>query len=140
MQMLSASRSDEKSRQPIERIMCLINMKIRLLFLIGLLATFSCENEDTFADNEFIVIVESTADLACALPVIRFLEKGEEVKKRTKLETLTYNAYHLDNSLNVTGEKLIIEFGEVRDEDLRACNTLGIGILGISILKARLTN
>ena len=115
-------------------------MKIRLLFLIGLFATFSCENEDMLAGNEFIVVVESNADLACALPVNRFLDKGDEVKKRTKLETLTYNAYHLDNSLNVIGEELTIEFGEVKDEDLRACNTLGIGIPGISILKARLTN
>jgi hypothetical protein len=112
-------------------------MKTRIVILLGLLITFSCEDENTLADNEFTVIIESTADLACALPVIRFLNKGAEVKQRTKLETLTYNAYNLDKSLNVSGEKLIIEFEEVQDEDLRVCNTLGIGIPGISIIKAQ---
>ena len=115
-------------------------MKTRTIFLLGFFLAFSCEDEDALANNEFTVIVESTADLACALPVIRFLDKGAEVKKRTKLETLTYNAYHLDNTLNVTGEKLIVEFEDVKDEDLRVCNTLGIGIPGISIIKARLRN
>ena len=115
-------------------------MKTRIIFLLGLFIAFSCEDESVLADNEFPVVVESTADLACALPVIRFLDKEAEVKERTKLETLTYNAYHLDNSLNVTGAKLTVEFAEVQDEDLRACNTLGIGIPGLSILNGRLHN
>ena len=65
-------------------------MKTRIIFLLGLFIAFSCEDESVLADNEFTVVVESTADLACALPVIRFLDKEAEVKERTKLETLTY--------------------------------------------------
>lgn len=115
-------------------------MKTRIVFLLGLFVAFSCEDEAVIADNEFTVVVESTADLACALPVIRFLDKEPDVKKRTKLETLTYNAYHLDDSLNANGNKLIIEFTEVQDEESRVCNTHGIAIPKISIVKARLTN
>ena len=115
-------------------------MKTRIVFLLGLFIAFSCEDEAVIADKEFTVVVESTADLACALPVIRFLDKAPDVKKSTKLETLTYNAYHLDDSLDAIGNTLIIEFTGVQDEELRACNTFGIAIPAVSIVKARLTN
>jgi hypothetical protein len=112
-------------------------MKLRVVLFFGTFLLLSCGNDEILPGNEFTVIVENTSDLACALPVIRFLDKEIEVKKKTKLETLTYNAYHLNNSLNVNGRKLIIEFTLVANEDMRACNTLGIGFPGISITNAR---
>jgi len=115
-------------------------MKKSIVLLSGLFLVFSCEKEDVLAGNEFTVVVESKADLACSLPVIRFLDREDEVRKKTKLETLTYNAYHLESSLNVVGEELIIEFTELADEDMRVCNTLGITIPGLSIISARQAN
>ena len=90
--------------------------------------------------KEFRVIVESTSDISCSLPIIRFLDKEAEVKAQTGLETLTYNAYHLDNSLNVVGNSILVEFTEVRDEDLLACLAIGISYPGIAITNARLAN
>jgi hypothetical protein len=115
-------------------------MKTKLVFFLGLFILYSCDNEDTLADNEFLVVIENTADIACSLPVIHFLQKEEQVKKKTSIETLTYNAYHLDNSLNVVGTKLIIEFTRISTQDIHVCNTLGTGYPGISIVRARPAN
>lgn len=101
---------------------------------------FSCESENALYNNEFTVIVEDTADLACGLPVIRFLDKTSPVRKKTSLETLTYSAYELDDSLNIVGTKLIVEFTEVSPENSRVCNTLGVSYPGITIVNARLAN
>ena len=100
----------------------------------------SCESQNDASENEFTVIVESKSDFACGLPLIRFLENQSRVQERTQLETMTYNVYHLDNSLNIVGTKLIIEFQEVASEDMQACNTMGIMYPAISIVKARLDN
>ncbi|MFT5772907.1 MAG: hypothetical protein ACI9ZX_002311, partial [Algoriphagus sp.] len=45
----------------------------------------ACEKEEPTIRNEFRVVVESTSDLACYLPVIRFLEKDARVKEQTDL-------------------------------------------------------
>jgi hypothetical protein len=114
-------------------------MKIGVIMLFILFFIFSCKNDEILVSNEFTVIVESTADFTCYLPVIRFLDNEDEVKKRTGMETLTYNAYHLDSSLNVVGNTLTIDFTQVTDEDIRVCNTFGIPIPGIVIISERLT-
>jgi hypothetical protein len=113
-------------------------MRIRTIFLLIFLIASSCEKEEPIIKNEFRVVVEDTRDLACYLPVIRFLDKEAQVKQRTNLETLTYNALKLENALNVAGNILIIEFNQVADPDIRVCNTFGIPIPGVSIVKARL--
>lgn len=97
----------------------------------------SCRDEQVIPNNEFTVIVENTNDPACHLPLIRFLEKENQVKKRTSYESLVYNAYFLDNNLNIVGKKLIIEFKDVDLKDLRVCNTMWIGYPGIAIVSAR---
>jgi hypothetical protein len=146
---LGARRGDEKSDgltieslQLIDKLLCLKDMgkilKIIIMLFIG--ALISCENDDILADDEFLVIVDSESDLACSLPVIRFLDKAEKVKEKTSLETLTYNAHNLDDNLNVTGTMLLIKFKETVPEDFRACNTLGIGYPWITIVNARRTN
>ena len=110
--------------------------------LLGLLicVVISCEDDSVGGSNEFTVIVESTSDTACHLPVIRFTNKFENVKRKTSLETRVYNAYHLESSLSVVGAKLIIEFEDVALEDLRVCNMLGVGYAGIAITRARRAN
>jgi hypothetical protein len=115
-------------------------MKIRTKFLLIFILASSCEKEEPILGNEFRVVVESTSDLACYLPVIRFLDKEAQVKEQTNLETLTYNAISLDKALNVVGNTLIIEFTQVADTDLRVCNTLGIPIPKVSIVNARLAD
>lgn len=90
--------------------------------------------------NEFRVVVENTADISCGLPIISFLDKEADVKQRTNRETLSYNAYSLDNSLNTAGNILLIEFTELSDQDIRVCNTLGIPYPGIKILSARIAD
>ena len=115
-------------------------MKLRITFLLVFIILSACEKEEPIIGSEFRVVVESTADLACRLPVIRFLDKETEVKERTNLETLTYTAVNLDNTLNVVGNNLIIEFRKVKDEELRICNTFGIMIPGVSIVNARLAD
>jgi hypothetical protein len=112
------------------------SMKTKLTFLLLILFASSCDKEG-MPFKEFIVIVEATADVSCGLPVIRFLGKEAEVRQRTNLEALTYNAYSLDNSLNTAGILLYIEFTELSDQDFRACNTLGITYPGIKITSAR---
>jgi len=106
--------------------------------LIGVV--LSCDDDSMSGRNEFTVIVESTSDMACSLPIIRFTNKFEKVRRKTSLETLEYNVYHLDNSLNVVGAQLIIEFKDVAPEDLRACKMFGIGYPAIAIIKARRAN
>ena len=108
------------------------------LFLLLLLAS-SCY-KDEMINNGFRVVVENKADISCRLPVIRFLNKEAEVKRRTKLESLTYNAYQLDNSLNIVGDTLIVEFTQVMDEDLRPCLAFGISYPGIAIVNARIAD
>ncbi len=112
------------------------------LIVFGLLISIalSCDDDSMFGSNEFTVVVESTSDMACSLPIIRFTNKFEKVRRKTSLETLEYNVYHLDNSLNVVGAQLIIEFEDVALEDLRACKMFGIGYPGIAIIKARRAN
>lgn len=88
--------------------------------------------------EEFTVRIESTSDISCGLPVILFLEKSDQVKEKTNEESLEYNAYGLDESLNVIGNELLITFGKVRDEDFRACRAIGIPYPAVSILNARL--
>ena len=112
------------------------------LVVAGLLigVVLSCDDDSMSGSNEFTVIVESTSDMACFLPIIRFTNKFEKVREKTSLETLVYNAYQLDNSLNVVGAQLIIEFEDVAPEDFRACNTLYIGYPGITIINARRAN
>jgi hypothetical protein len=114
--------------------------KVALLVALVISLLFSCENENDARDNEFTVIVESKSDFACGLPLIRFLGDQSRVQERTRMEVMTYNAYHLDNSLNIVGAKLIIEFEEVAHEDMRFCTTLGIGYPAVSIVKARMAN
>lgn len=106
--------------------------------LIGVV--LSCDDDSMSGRNEFTVIVESTSDMACSLPIIRFTNKFEKVRSKTSYETLVYNAYHLDNSLNVVGAQLIIEFEDVAPEDFRACNMLYIGYPGVAITSARRAN
>jgi hypothetical protein len=115
-------------------------MKLRITFLLVFIILSACEKEEPIIASEFRVVVEGTADLACRLPVIRFLDKEAEVKEQTNLETLTYTAVNLDNTLNVAGNILIIEFTKVKDEELRVCNHFGINIPGVSIVKARLVD
>lgn len=115
-------------------------MEIRFAFLLIFLFASSCEKEEPTIRNEFRVVVESTSDLACYLPVIRFLDKETEVKERTKLETLTYNAVSLDETLNKVGNLLIIEFTQVENKDLRICNTFGIPIPPVFIVNARISD
>ena len=112
------------------------------LVVFGLLISvvLSCDDDSMSGSNEFTVIVESTSDMACYLPIIHFTNKFENVRSKTSYETLVYNAYHLDNSLNVVGAQLIIEFEDVAPEDFRACNTLYIGYPGIAIINARRAN
>ncbi len=107
------------------------------MFLVGLLAVLSCD-DDALPEGEFVVIVENTSDVACGLPVIRFLDNGKQVRKRTGHETMIYLARHLDSTLNVVDTKLVISFSEVAIEDIRVCNALGIMNPQISIVSARL--
>ncbi|MEP1956742.1 MAG: hypothetical protein ABJ333_15340 [Algoriphagus sp.] len=107
--------------------------------MLLLLFLASCEKEET-PINEFRVVVESTADISCGLPVIRFLDKESEVKRLTDFNTLSYNAYSLDNSLNTAGDTLIIQFIKLSDENFRICNRLGISYPGIKIVSARLAD
>ena len=105
-----------------------------LLFILS-----SCDDSaDTI--EEFTVVVENTADVACSLPLIRFKDSMLKVKRKTSVESLVYTAYHLDASLNVEGAELIIEFNDVLPEDYRACNTLGIWYPSIAIVRARKFN
>ncbi|PZV75472.1 hypothetical protein CLV31_1373 [Algoriphagus aquaeductus] len=53
---------------------------------------------------------------------------------------MEYNAYGLDESLNVIGNELLITFGKVKEEDFRVCRTIGIPYPAVSILSARLKN
>jgi hypothetical protein len=115
-------------------------MKLRITFLLVFIILSACEKEEPIIGSEFRVVVESTSDLICYLPVIRFLDKEAQVKDQTDLETLTYNAIRLDKALNVVGNILIIEFTQVADEELLVCNTSGIPIPGVSIVKARLAD
>jgi hypothetical protein len=115
-------------------------MKLRITFLLVFIILSACEKEEPIIGSEFRVVVESTSDPICYLPVIRFLDKEAQVKDQTDLETLTYNAIRLDKALNVVGNILIIEFTQVADEELLVCNTLGIPIPGVSIVKARLAD
>jgi hypothetical protein len=147
--VLGARRGDEKiegltieSLQLIDRLLCLkeIGKILKIIIMLFLGALISCENDDILAHDEFLVIVDSESDLACSLPVIRFLDKVEKVKEKTSLETLTYNAHNLDSNLNITGTRLLVKFTETASEDFRVCNTLGIGYPWITIIEARLQN
>ena len=113
------------------------SIKLKYLAIIGILFSFSCQEDLDPRIKEFSVIIEQTSDSSCGLPVIRFLEREDEVRAKTKKESLTYNAFNLEESLNVVGKELIIEFGEIQEKDFRPCNTLGISYPAISILKAR---
>lgn len=115
-------------------------MKTRLPFLLFLFLFGSCETEEPIATDEFRVVVESTSDLACGLPVIRFLDKAAELRSITNLETLTFNAYNLEAPLNELGAFLIIEVTQANDVDFRICNTLGVPLPGLTIEKARLAD
>ncbi len=117
-----------------------MNKILKIIIILFLAALVSCENDDILTDDEFLVIVDSEGDVACGLPVIRFLDQAENVREKTSLETLTYNAHNLDNNLNVTGTTLLIKFKETVPEDFRACNTLGISFPWITITDARLKN
>ena len=109
--------------------------------IIGLLfILLSCDDSETNTVEEFTVVVESTADLACALPLVRFKDSMLKVKGKTSVESLVYTAYQLDPSLNVQGAELIIEFKDVLPEDLRVCNTLGIFYPSIAIVTATKVN
>lgn len=112
----------------------------KILKIIGILffsIVVSCQSDDTHPEDEFLVIVTDGGDISCSLPVIQFLDNFEKVKAKTSLETLTYNAYKLDDSLNIPGKKLIIRFILTPPEDHRACNTLGIFFPWITITEAR---
>lgn len=119
-------------------LFCLRIMKASRLLFFGILFAFSCRDDSDPRTKEFTVIVEQTNDISCHLPVIRFLDREDEVRAKTKKETLSYNAYELEKSLNVIGNELIIEFGKVQEEDFRACLAIGISYPEIAILKARL--
>jgi len=54
-------------------------MKIRLTFLLLLFLASSCEKEEMIY-NEYRVVVESTSDISCGLPIITFLDKESEGK------------------------------------------------------------
>ena len=117
-----------------------MNKILLTVVLSSFFTLISCDNNDIFADDEFRVIIEDEKDIACSLPVITFLDNLEKVKEKTSLETLTYNAYQLDTSLNTKGTELIIRFTPTVPDDLKACNTLGIGYSWITVLEARLAN
>lgn len=114
-------------------------MKNWSAFPLLLVLLSSCDKEDMI-NNEFRVVVESTSDISCSLPVIRFLDREAEVKSLTNSQTLTYNAYHLDPSLNILGNSLLVEFTQIVEEDLRPCLDIGISYPGISIQNARIAD
>lgn len=112
--------------------------KARLIIFGLIFFLLSCDDNDAVV--EFTVVVENTADIACALPLVRFKDNMLKVKGKTSVESLVYTAYHLDPSLNVQGAELIIEFKDVLPEDYRVCNTLGIFYPSIAIVKATKVN
>lgn len=109
----------------------------KYLLFFAVLSTFGCQ-DDLVPGEEFSVRIESTSDIFCGLPVILFLEKSDQVKEKTNEESLEYNAYGLDESLNVIGNELLITFGKVKEEDFRVCRAIGIPYPAVSILSARL--
>ena len=109
----------------------------KYLLFFAVLITFGCQ-DDLVPGEEFTVRIESTSDISCGLPVILFLEKSDQVRAKTNEESLEFNAYGLDESLNVNGNELLITFGKVKEEDFRVCRTIGIPYPAVSILSARL--
>jgi hypothetical protein len=105
-------------------------MKLKYLAIIGTLFSFSCQEDLDPREKEFEVVIEQTSDMSCGLPVIRFLDREDEVKEKTQRESLVYNAFNLEESLNEVGKELIIEFEEVQEKDFRICNHYGISYPG----------
>lgn len=116
------------------------SMNLKYLAIIGVLFSFSCQEDLDPREREFAVVIEQTSDISCGLPVIRFLDREDEVKEKTLKKSLIYNAVNLEESLNVVGKELIIEFEEVQEKDFRPCLAIGIPYPGISIVKARSIN
>ena len=112
----------------------------KIIFGLFVSMTFSCDDTDSTNSDEFTVVVESTADLACGLPLIRFTGNFIQVRSKTSRESLVYNAYHLDHSLNVLGTRLVVRFEDVAVEDLVVCNMLGMGYPAVAIVSARPDN
>lgn len=131
-----------RSLQLVDKLLGLKDMRktFKIISILFFSILVSCENDDIGSADEFLVIVESEGDISCGLPVIQFLDNFEKVKAKTSFETLTYNAYKLDDSLKIPGKKLIIKFILTAPEDLRACNTLGIMFPWITITEARSQN
>ena len=111
----------------------------KYLLFFAVLSTFGCQ-DNLVPGEEFMVRIESTSDISCGLPVILFLDKKDQVRAKTNDESMEYNAYGLDESLNVIGNELLITFGKVKEEDFRVCRTIGIPYPAVSILSARLKN
>lgn len=118
-------------------VLNLVEEELEISFAFAVLFTFGCQ-EDLVPREEFTVKIESTSDISCGLPVILFLDKKDQVKAKTNEESLGYNVYGLDESLNVIGNELLITFGKVRDEDFRVCRTIGTPYPAVLILSARL--
>ncbi len=112
-------------------------MDKNIIIVLLLILSISCRDEEITPEEEFAVIIVSTSDFACRLPLIQFLEKEEKVKEKTSYESVVFNAYRLDNSLNEIGKKLIIRFDALGAKDFRVCNTMGINYPGIAIVSAR---
>jgi hypothetical protein len=117
-----------------------MNVVLRTIIVIAIGILVSCERNEINVNDEFLVIVEEEKDIACGLPVLKFLDRAENVKEKTSYETLTYIAHQLDSSFNKKGTELIIKFNRTIPEDLVPCNALGIWYPGITVLEARLSN
>ena len=113
-----------------------MNKRVVILFGAIFSTICSCDDSELTAD-EFTVVVESTADFACSLPLIRFTDNIIKVKSKTLQESLVFNAYHLADSLNMMGATLIVQFEDVDPAAYRVCNTLGLGYPEITIVSAR---
>lgn len=114
--------------------------RITLSLLAALLIMVSgCEYHDIYGE-EFLVIVESQGDMACGLPVVRFVQPSDRLETKTSSKSLHYHVMGLDSELNVPGNEVLVRFHMTPPEDMTPCLAIGIWYPRISILEARVAN
>jgi hypothetical protein len=112
------------------------NLGVFLTFLMFAVFFVGCENHD-FGEGRATVIVEETADIACGLPVIRFLTAPDGSAPADFSGSEVFTAFNLESSLIVEGAELIITFDEVPAEKLQPCLAVGTWYQSIWITSAR---
>jgi hypothetical protein len=106
-------------------------------FIIVVITLISCQKDATRQSTWLKATVADTKDINCSTPVLNFNDDSVRVRLFTGYRALTYVVKGFPSQLNIQGNKVLVQIGNLKSGESFACLTLGLNWPAIKILDAK---